>query len=137
MKTLNSHIKEQEQFVLKEKFVLEILKFHKNRLDNPFHKIEKFKVNRKNDLLCVISHKLQQKYELEKYINNYDYFWECLDEFAYDIQDGFCDEEGKKWQYIGLKNIGIFSYFDIVPKKNRINISDATQFFIDRIDFIN
>jgi hypothetical protein len=68
MKTLNSHIKEQEQFVLKEKFVLEILKFHKNRLDNPFHKIEKFKVNRKNDLLCVISHKLQQKYENIEFI---------------------------------------------------------------------
>ena len=136
MTTLKNLIDQQDKFVKQETFVLEVLKFHKNRQDKPFTKMGKLKINRKNDLLCVISHKLQERYELEKYINNSDYLWECLEELAYDIMNGYYDQKIKKWQYIGLKGNGIFSYLDIVPKKNKLNILDATQFFIDGINNI-
>ncbi len=137
MTTLKNLIDQQEKFVKQEQFVLEVLKFHKNRQDKPFTKIQKFKVNRKNDLLCVISHKLQEKYELQKYINNADYLWECLEELAYDIMNGYYDQKIKKWQYIGLKSNGIFSYLDIVPKKNKLNIIEATEFFVQRFEYID
>ena len=137
MTTFINLIKQQEAFVKQETFVLEALKFHKNRLDKPFILINKFKVNRENDLLCVISHELQNKYELQKYIKNADYLWEGLEEMAYDIEHGFYDQKSKKWKYIGLKSNGIFSYFDFVSKNKKINITDAINFFIERFDHID
>lgn len=135
MTTLNAIINQQDKFIQKEILILEILKFHKNRLDKPVEKINNFKMNRKDDLLCIISDELTKQYELLKYMNNVEHLWECLSEFAEDIESGIDGKKSKR--YIGLKSNGVFSYFDVVPKKNRINISDATKFFIDRIQHID
>lgn len=128
MNTLDQVIEEQDKFIKREQLVSALLKMHQERQQNP--KLPGG-FNRKDDLFLFIEGKLRKRYELEKFKDNPEYFWECLEDFASDVETGI--EGNKKRYYIGLRSNGIFEVFAIVPKNKRISMDDAIKFTTDWI----
>lgn len=127
MNTLDHVIEEQDRFIKREQLVAALLKMHQERQKNPVRGI----YNRKDDLFLFIEKKLRDRYELEKHKDTPEYFWECLEDFASDVETGI--EGNKKKYYIGLRSNGIFEVFAIVPKNKRISMDDAIKFATDWI----
>lgn len=102
-------IREQEEFVMQVILTLLLLKIYEG---NP----ESFGL--------LLSDRVKQEYEYEKYKNNAEHLWETLDALTCDIVHG-----PKKF---AIKHNGLFSCIDFAAKKKRaITAEDIIEEFED------
>jgi hypothetical protein len=119
MKTNKSYITVQENFIKREIFVLNLLKFF---FDNKREVCGKMSEH----FSLIFSDEVKKQFQYDT--TTPDYVWEFLEDIAYTIEYGHTNYNTNKKYYICIVGNGIFSVLHLTTnRKKRLKLDDAIK----------